>query len=628
MKTNKQIQKSEVLKMQIWGLLILTIFILNTNVQAIEISGVISTSTTPVSSAAVSFIDNSDTTKKFIALTDNSGRYSLSIVTSVEQNDNQPVSFVLEQNYPNPFLSSTNILYRINKPSDIQITIFDILGREVRRYVMGVKPAGAYTIRWDGLGNHGEKVATGIYFYRLQAGDKTLIRKMVFGMGVRNSPGSLPKSITSQAPGMEKRVNGFLQATDFTVRIENTIDTYPTIVPKQISNVIVQNDTTLNFTVEEYDPYIATVYLDSLKQIIRGFGAANILRWRPDMTADNINKAFGTGDGQIGLTILRLRIPVVASDFSDNIPTALAAHSLGVKIIASPWSPPASMKTNNSTIGGRLRESSYAAYAEHLKSFADYMESNGVPLYAISVQNEPDVEVTYESCDWNAPEMLKFVKENAATIGTDIIVPESFNFNHTISDSILNDSTAAAHVAIIGGHIYGGGLESYPLAESKGKEVWMTEHLDTNTSWASVLATGKEIHDCMSAGMNAYIWWYIVRFYGPIHEEGYVTKRGYVMSQFARFVRPGYIRVFTECLRSQLYVTAYRNDSNIVIVAVNNSSQPVDQTFVLKDGEVSSFTPYVTSNSDDCVRENGITVSGDTLRATLAGSSITTFVSE
>ena len=88
---------------------------------------------------------------------------------------------------------------------------------------------------------------------------------------------------------------------------------------------------------------------------------------------------------------------------------------------------------------------------------------------------------------------LKFVEENAAAIGTDIIVPESFNFNHTISDAIRNDPTAAANVAIIGGHIYGGGIGSYPLAESKGKEVWMTEHLDADTTWTDVFARGKEI---------------------------------------------------------------------------------------------------------------------------------------
>ena len=246
----------------------------------------------------------------------------------------------------------------------------------------------------------------------------------------------------------------------------------PAIIPKQIDNVAVQNNAILDFTVDEYViPNAATIYLDSTLQISSEFGSANILQWRPDMTIGQIDKAFGTGEGQIGLTILRLHIPPDANSFRYNVPTAQEVYSLGAEIIASPWSPPAGMKTNNNTTGGRLRESSSAAYAEHLNAFVDYMNSSGVPLYAISLQNEPDANVNYESCDWNAAEMLKFVKENAAAIGTDIIVPESFNFNHTISDAILNDPTAAANVAIIGGHIYGGGIGSYPLAESKGKEV-------------------------------------------------------------------------------------------------------------------------------------------------------------
>ena len=135
--------------------------------------------------------------------------------------------------------------------------------------------------------------------------------------------------------------------------------------------------------------------------MIRGFGAANIMRWRPDMTADEIDKAFGTDEGQIGFTILRLRIPPDENSFSYNIPTAQAAHSYDVKIIASPWSPPAYMKTNNSTVGGRLLEENYEDYADHLYYFVDFMESNDIPIYAVSVQNEPDIAVTYESCHWN-----------------------------------------------------------------------------------------------------------------------------------------------------------------------------------------------------------------------------------
>ncbi|MCI0692606.1 T9SS type A sorting domain-containing protein [candidate division KSB1 bacterium] len=510
--------------------------------QTFIIKGVVSTSTTPVRYAAVTFVDNSDTARQFVALTDTSGNYQIGIITSVKSKDNLPAGFELEQSHPNPFSSATAISYRLSTPSAVQLTIYNILGSEVKTFMLSMQTAGAHAIWWDGTNNFGERVASGIYFYRLQANGESRIKKMVFVTGEGNLPASLSKTTYSQTSEIAKRTNALLLGGTYTVLIENTDSTFPAIAPLRIENVVVQSDTTLDFTVSVLNA--ATIYLDSTQQVIRGFGAANILLWRPDMTAGEIDKAFGAGPGQIGLTILRLRIPPDANSFSVNIRTAQAAYARGVKIIASPWSPPASMKTNNNIVSGRLRESSYAAYAAHLKSFADLMASNGVPLYAISVQNEPDVQVTYESCDWNAAEMLKFVKENAPAIGTDIFVPESFNFNHTISDAILNDSTAASHVAFIGGHIYGGGLRSYPLAESKGKEIWMTEHLDTDTSWTNVLATGKEINDCMNVGMSAYIWWYIVRFYGPIREDGNVANVG----MLCRSLQGSYVPGISECL--------------------------------------------------------------------------------
>jgi len=246
----------------------------------------------------------------------------------------------------------------------------------------------------------------------------------------------------------------------------------------------------------------------------------------------------------------------------------------------------------------------------------------------VSVQNEPDVTVTYESCDWDAADMLRFARENAPSVGTDVMIPESANFDHTLSDDILNDSLAAAHIPIIAGHLYGGGLVPYPLAQSKGKELWMTEYLDLDVAWDAALATGKQINDCMLVGMSAYVWWYIVRFYGPIDENGNVTQRGYVMSQFARFIRPGYFRVdATENPQQQIFLSAYKDNSKVVIVAINNGTQSVDQTFILREGTVSGFTPYVTSNTKNCVQQSDISVTSNTFSAELEPSSITTFVS-
>ena len=224
--------------------------------------------------------------------------------------------------------------------------------------------------------------------------------------------------------------------------------------------------------------------------------------------------------------------------------------------------------------------------------------------------------------------MLNFVKTSASAIGIPVIVPESQNFDHSLSDPILNDPAAAANISIIGGHIYGG-LTSYPLAVSKGKDVWMTEHLVLDTNWIDALGTAKEINGCMNAGMNAYVWWYIRRYYGLIDENSNITKRGYVMSQYARFVRPGYNMVAaTTSPRTKVDVSAYKNGSKFVMIVLNRNSSSISQTFIIvQNSVVNSVTPYVTSSTQNCTQRNDVLLSSGSFTVTLDGSSVTTFVS-
>jgi glucuronoarabinoxylan endo-1,4-beta-xylanase len=225
--------------------------------------------------------------------------------------------------------------------------------------------------------------------------------------------------------------------------------------------------------------------------------------------------------------------------------------------------------------------------------------------------------------------MLKFVKERAAEIGTRIIIPESYNFNQSISNMILNDQIAADNVSIIGGHIYSANITSYPLALSMGKDLWMTEHLDTSTTWARVLNTAREVNDCINAGMNAYLWWYIRRFYGPMDENGNLTKRGYVISQFSRFIRPGFTRVnVTVESQSDLRLSAYKNGSRVVIVAINTGPASISRKFTIHNGTASAFTPYVTSETKDCLQENTVTVSDNSFTLLFDPMSVTTLVSD
>jgi O-glycosyl hydrolase len=369
-------------------------------------------------------------------------------------------------------------------------------------------------------------------------------------------------------------------------------------------------------------------------QLIRGFGGINVPGWIADLTPEQVDTAFGNGPGQIGMSILRVRVPYDPEQFALELPSAARAVALGATVIASPWTPPAALKSSGDIVGGSLLPESYGAYADHLLSFRDFMESNGVPIYAMSVQNEPDINVTYESCSWTAAEIAAWLAQEGPRFGaTQLIAAESYNFNPTMTDPILQDPAAEPEVDIIGGHLYGRRPADYPLARSLGKELWMTEHYTDSSNpanlWPNALNVGKEIHDAMSANFSAYLWWYIRRAYGPITEDGLVSKRGYLMAQYAKFVRPGDVRVAASAPDApDVYVTAYKGEAGrVTVVAVNLSTEPRDVTLDLSNSCVESVSRFTTSATED-VSDGGVVVLSDgRAPVTLGAQSVTTFVS-
>jgi hypothetical protein len=90
-----------------------------------------------------------------------------------------PRTFRLGQNYPNPFNPTTMIEFSVPERADVQLDIYNILGRKVETLVDREMAAGDYTVQWDGTNQSGQSVATGIYLYRLTTGDHTASRKML-----------------------------------------------------------------------------------------------------------------------------------------------------------------------------------------------------------------------------------------------------------------------------------------------------------------------------------------------------------------------------------------------------------------------------------------------------------------
>jgi hypothetical protein len=100
--------------------------------------------------------------------------YKQTLITAVFEDIGIPASFQLYQNYPNPFNPSTMIKYHLSTPAHVRLTIFDMLGREVRTLLNEQKSAGSYQVSWNASG-----VPSGVYFYRLQAGSFTETQKLI-----------------------------------------------------------------------------------------------------------------------------------------------------------------------------------------------------------------------------------------------------------------------------------------------------------------------------------------------------------------------------------------------------------------------------------------------------------------
>jgi hypothetical protein len=105
---------------------------------------------------------------------------SVSKVTSVGGGQPEiPNTFALMQNYPNPFNPSTTIEFQLPANGNVELKVYDVAGREVATLVNEMRNAGNHRIVWNAVDNQGVKVSSGVYFYRISAGQFNQIKKMV-----------------------------------------------------------------------------------------------------------------------------------------------------------------------------------------------------------------------------------------------------------------------------------------------------------------------------------------------------------------------------------------------------------------------------------------------------------------
>ena len=383
----------------------------------------------------------------------------------------------------------------------------------------------------------------------------------------------------------------------------------------------------------------AVINLSTKYQEIQGYGGMNHPSWAGDLTASQRETAFGNSTNQLGFSVLRIFIDSDSNNWYKEVATAKAAIAKGAIVFATPWNPPSNLcetfNHNGDTKAKRLRHDKYAQYANHLNNFVNYMKNNGVNLYAISMANEPDYG--HDWTWWTSSEIVTFLKYYAGSINCRLIAPESFSYNKNIMEPILNDSQALANVDIMGTHLYGTQYKNFawPLFQQKGagKQLWMTEvyypNSDANSAdrWPEALGVSEHIHNAMINNMQTYVRWYIRRSYSPMKEDGTISKRGYCMAQYSKFIRRGYRRVAaTANPNNGVYVSAYTGDGKAVIVAINKGSSSISQKFTVNGQSISSVDRYRTSSNENLAKTSNLALTDNGFWAYMPANSVSTFV--
>jgi glucuronoarabinoxylan endo-1,4-beta-xylanase len=380
-------------------------------------------------------------------------------------------------------------------------------------------------------------------------------------------------------------------------------------------------------------------------QKMSGFGASTA--WASSMSATDANLLWDTVTGA-GLSLHRIHIDDQGATSETNI--AKLAVARGVKVWAAPWNPQAAWLqsfTSGKTTGKELNPSYAQAWATMLAKFPTTMKAAGVPIYALSVQNEMD---NAGSNHFTPAQLVSFVKTYLGpamkNTGTVLMAPETQNWCDFRSylNAILGDATVSSYVSIIATHEYGCSDTAYPAIANAGKEFWETEMYDWASSnedpgMTSALRTAKLMHEALTiSNVSAWHFWWVYPCAeascgnGALWSQGSnskATKRLWIMGNYSRFVRPGFQRIeATEAPTSGVTLTAYRDASlsKIVVVAINTNTSATSQAFSIAGTAPTKVTPHVTDPNRNLSTEASQTLTSGSFTYSLPATSVTTLV--
>jgi glucuronoarabinoxylan endo-1,4-beta-xylanase len=416
----------------------------------------------------------------------------------------------------------------------------------------------------------------------------------------------------------------------------------------------------------------ATVTWSTQYQTMDGFGAQT---WSSanSLTGSQAQIFFSPTTG-IGLEYVR-----TANTADGSVPdlvTLQQAAALGAKVELSLQSPPASMKVSGSFTDGTggINTADYGAYATYIVNWIKMLQSEGVPVSVLDVQNEPDItDSSVGACIWTAAQLDTFIGNylgpalaSAGLSSVQLMLGSaSYWFNDLVS-TCLNDSTCAQYVTIASAHGYGDGgvpdgfspqsgyccsTVSAAPSSTSSKRVWQSEinggfaYNDTAGLWnwdpsmSDAIVWARNIHDYLTiAGASGWEYWELADCCssesGAPFNDGLVdtnfdsSKRMYVIGQWSKFVRSGWVRIdATASPASGVYVTAFSDPTSgqFAIVAINQNSSTINLGLTLGGfPSATSVTPTLTSASVNLEDQATLSVSDGAFSYSLPGTSVVT----
>lgn len=304
----------------------------------------------------------------------------------------------------------------------------------------------------------------------------------------------------------------------------------------------------------------------------------------------------------------------VAHDRQYRIPFIKQAAAVAggkLTLYASPWSPPGWMKDNNDMLhGGKLKPEYYQTWANYYAKFIKAYEKEGIPVWGLTIQNEPMATQTWESCIFTAEEERDFLKKYLGPtlqkegLGDKKIIAWDHNRDliYQRASTLLSDPEAAKYAWGIGFHWYedwsgadqvfqnvGKVAESFP-----DKNLLFTEgcngpfKMENINDWKLGERYGRSMINDFNNGTVGWTDWNVLldEMGGPNHVKNYCfapihadTRSGqliytnayYYIGHFSKFIKPGAKRIISSASRSPLLTTAFKNEDGKIAVVVMNT---------------------------------------------------------